>query len=77
MKLIKIKGVSNPSNFDDYVSSTLVDIVYFEGVKDGVVILSVEDFINLDKEKDRKWITDLINEGLLECKELSAKIAFE
>lgn len=77
MKLIKIEGVLNTSNFDDYVSSTLVDIVYFEEVKDGIVVLSVEDFINLDKEKDRKWITELINKGLLECQELSAKIAFE
>lgn len=77
MKLIKIKGILNASSFDNYVSSTLVDIVYFEEIKDGVVILSVEDFVNLDNEKDRKWITELINKGLLECQELSAKIVFE
>lgn len=77
MKLIKIKGILNTSNFDDYVSSTLVDIVYFEGFKDGIVMLSVEDFINLDKEKDREWIAGLINKGLLECQETSATIVFE
>lgn len=77
MELIKIKGIKNASKFEDYVASSLVDVAYFEEAIEDTVTLSVESDINLDNEEDRKWITELINEGLLECQELSAKIIFE
>lgn len=74
MKLIKIKGIVNPSKFEDYVASSLVDIAYIDEIIGDTITLSLESEIDLDNTEDRKWISELINEGLLECEELSAKI---
>jgi len=77
MKMIKIKGVENLSRFEDYVSSSLVDIAYFEGAVEDTITLSLESDVDLDNEEDRKWIIELISKGLLECQESSAKIILE
>ena len=75
--MIKIKGVENLSRFEDYVSSSLVDIAYFEGAVEDTITLSLESDVDLDNEEDRKWIIELISKGLLECQESSAKIILE
>ena len=59
---------------DDYVASNLVDVAYVEAINDNAVTLSLESEINLDDIENKKWITGLIDQALVECQESSAKI---
>jgi len=77
MNVIKIKGITNPARFEDYIASDLVDIILNREIVGNIIILTPENDINLNNMEDRKWITEIISEGLLECQELSAKIVFE
>jgi len=77
MNLIKITNISNPSKFDDYVASSLVDVVYIEEISNNTVILSLEEGIDLNNLNDKQWVTGLIEQAITDCKELSAKIVFQ
>gem|GEM_PF-3204072 len=74
IKLITINGVADPSKFENYVSSSLVDIAYVEDVVKDTVVVLIEPGIDLNNVEDRKWIAELITKGLRECGEMSANI---
>ncbi len=74
MNMIKITGISDPSKFDNYVASNLVDVAYVEEINDDTIILSLEGGIDLDNEDDRKWVTGLIEQAISECDEGYAKM---
>lgn len=76
MKRIKIIGVSNPKNLENYIASSLVDVAYVDKIDTAGVTLLLENGIDVDNEDDKKWISDLLSSALIECKEYSAKIIF-
>lgn len=76
MRTIRIEGVNNPSNFELYIDSNMVDIAYMDNIESNIVILLLENEIEPNNPDDRTWILSLINQALSECQEENAKVIF-
>lgn len=76
MKRVKIIGVSNPKNLENYFASNMVDVAYVDKINTDVITLLLDNGIDVDNADDKKWISDLLSSALIECKEYSAKIIF-
>ncbi|RYD58649.1 MAG: hypothetical protein EOP56_03420 [Sphingobacteriales bacterium] len=77
MKRIKLKGIKNPSKFEDAVDSSLIDIAYVETTIGGIITLSIDSEVEIKNTKDKEWILELVNMVLTECEETSAEVSFE